>query len=117
MQGSHWFLCTCVACTENWNCLDKLPRDYLKLPGTSFKYKRCDRRELQKDVEKTKARIRQAVKDKVGSEEHKEEINGSSRDWLESVREMYNGWMALLEELIVPPHQGRGDPPKRKMRL
>jgi hypothetical protein len=48
-QRSHWFVCACGACDNNWPTFECLPRDYLKLGGGSFKYKRCNRKELQKE--------------------------------------------------------------------
>ena len=89
LQHSHWFLCACVACSNNWPTFTKLPREYLKLPGNYFRYKRCNRKALQKDVERLKKKIRSKVME--------------SR--LEECRELYLEWMRLLDELILPPHQ------------
>ena len=58
LQNSYWFECGCAACTSNWTYFLKLPRDYFKLSGAHFKYKRCNRKQLQKDVDKLKKRIR-----------------------------------------------------------
>ena len=44
---------------------------------------------MQKDVEKMRRRIKESV------------LDGS----LEEARALFNSWMDLLDELIVPPHQ------------
>ena len=89
MQNSHWFDCTCPPCAQNWPIYERLPRDYLKLPGSNFRYKRCNRKELQKDVEKLKAKVKVRV----------------NEGDLEGARELLNQWIKLLDELLVPPHQ------------
>lgn len=95
-QASHWFLCKCKACSNDWPVYARLPRGYLKLPGTYFKFKRCNRKELQKDVDRIKAKIQGAVTS--GSDQRKNQ--------LEDVRQMYLDLGNLLEELLIPPgHQ------------
>lgn len=89
-QRSHWFRCSCPACSRDWPGLEKLPRDYLNLAGSHFRYNRCNRKALQKDVERTRARIRKSVTE-----------DGD----LEAARRAYNEWIGLLDELIVPPHR------------
>ena len=105
LQASHWFTCGCKACTNNWPCYAKLPRDYLKLPGTYFKYKRCNRKELQKDVDRLKKRINATI-----MQDHPTlNEGGSSSDvasppsQLELVKKMYFDWSNLLEELLIAP--------------
>ena len=78
---------------QDWPQFNRLPRDYLKLQGSHFKYKRCNRKELQKDVDKLKKKI-------------KATITRADENSLEEARKMYNEWMNLLDELlIVPGHQ------------
>ncbi|CAB4055686.1 unnamed protein product [Lepeophtheirus salmonis] len=89
LKNSHWFECNCIACCKNWPIFSRLPRDYLRLPGSLFKYNRCNRKELQKDVDSVKKKIDSAKV--VQNFEHS--------------RQMFHGWMKLLDELIVPPHQ------------
>ncbi|TRY68906.1 hypothetical protein TCAL_03792 [Tigriopus californicus] len=89
LKNSHWFECGCNPCLENWPIYEKIPRDYLKLPGTSFKYKRCNRKELQKDVDKLKKKIRNKIQE------------GN----LEAARALFNQLAQLLDELVLPPHQ------------
>ena len=67
----------------------KLPRDYLKLAGSHFKYKRCNRKELQKDVDRIKKKVSKSV------DEEEFEIS----------RHLFQDWMNLLDELIAQPHQ------------
>ena len=76
----------------------KLPRDYFKLSGAHFKYKRCNRKELQKDVDKLKKRIRQVILDEKVPITMQDEVPNH----LEAARKMFNNWMSLLEELLVP---------------
>lgn len=101
LQASYWFSCSCDACTNNWPCFLKLPRDYLKLSGSHFKYKRCNRKELQKDVDKLKKRIRQTILDEkvpVTMLELDEEVPNH----FEATRKMFHDWMNLLDELLMP---------------
>lgn len=103
LQTSYWFECQCAACTNNWPCFMKLPRDYFKLSGAHFKYKRCNRKELQKDVDKLKKRIRQTI-----LEEKKPLTMDDVPNHYEAARKMFNDWMNLLDELLVPAsHQVR----------
>ena len=75
----------------------KLPRDYFKLSGAHFKYKRCNRKQLQKDVDKLKKRIRQVVLDEKVPVTMKDEVPNH----YEAVRIMFNDWMTLLDELLI----------------
>ena len=107
-QASYWFQCGCAACSNNWPCFLKLPRDYFKLSGAHFKYKRCNRKALQKDVDKLKKRIRQTMLDEkvpVSMNIGNEEIVANH---FEAARMMFNDWMNLLDELLLPAtHQVR----------
>ena len=79
----------------------KLPRDYFKLSGAHFKYKRCNRKELQKDVDKLKKRIRQTILD----EKVPVSMNLGCEcvpNHFEAARYMFNDWMNLLNELLIP---------------
>ena len=81
----------------------KLPRDYLKLPGTHFKYKRCNRKELQKDVDRMKRRIQAAV-NKAAQAATSGSMEG--QPGLEVAAQMYQDWSNLLSELLyVPGHR------------
>ena len=81
----------------------KLPRDYLKLPGTHFKYKRCNRKELQKDVDRMKRRIQAAV-NKAAQSATSGTMEG--QPGLEVAAQMYQDWSNLLSELLyVPGHK------------
>ena len=95
-QNSYWFDCNCNACANNFPSLQKLPRDYLKLSGTHFKYKRCNRKELQKDVDKLKKRIRATILDE------KIPVTLEVPNHYEATRKMFHDWMNLLDELLVP---------------
>jgi hypothetical protein len=78
----------------------------LKLGGTHFKYKRCNRKELQKDVDRLKRRIQAVVmKDPPSSSEVTgEKVVDPSR--FEAARKMYCDWSNLLSELLyVPGHR------------
>ena len=98
LQNSYWFECGCGACTNNWTYFLKLPRDYFKLSGAHFKYKRCNRKQLQKDVDKLKKRIRQVILDEKVPVTMKEEVPNH----YEAARKMFNDWMTLLDELLIP---------------
>ena len=89
-KASHWFHCECSACIGDYNTFERLARDYVKLPGAHFRYKRCNRKELQKDVEKMKKRIKYAV---------------CTNNDLENAMTFYCQWATLLQELLIPPHQ------------
>ena len=95
-QNSYWFDCSCSACNNNYPCVNKLPREYLKLAGSHFKYKRCNRKELQKDVDKLKKRIRQTILDE------KVPVTMEVPNHYEATRLMFHDWMNLLDELLVP---------------
>ena len=85
----------------------KLPREYLKLPGTHFKYKRCNRKELQKDVDRIKRRI-QAVVNKAAqaATSPKDLASLEEQPTLEVAVKMYYDWSNLLSELLyVPGHR------------
>ena len=97
LQASYWFECGCVACTNNWPYFMKLPRDYFKLSGAHFKYKRCNRKQLQKDVDKLKKRIRHVVLDEKVPVTMKDEVPNH----YEAARKMFNDWMTLLDELLI----------------
>lgn len=96
LKNSYWFDCNCNACANNFPSLQKLPRDYLKLSGTHFKYKRCNRKELQKDVDKLKKRIRATILDE------KIPVTLEVPNHYEATRKMFHDWMNLLDELLVP---------------
>jgi len=76
----------------------KLPRDYFKLSGAHFKYKRCNRKALQKDVDKLKKRIRQTILDEKVPVTMLDEVPNH----FEAARKMFHDWMNLLEELLMP---------------
>ena len=78
----------------------KLPRDYFKLSGAHFKYKRCNRKELQKDVDKLKKRIRQTILDEKVPVTMQHEADVPNH--YEAARKMFNDWMNLLDELLMP---------------
>ena len=85
----------------------KLPREYLKLPGTHFKYKRCNRKELQKDVDRIKRRI-QAVVNKAAQSavSPSDVVTVEEQPTLEVAVKMYYDWANLLSELLyVPGHR------------
>ena len=85
----------------------KLPREYLKLPGTHFKYKRCNRKELQKDVDRMKRRI-QAVVNKAAQAATSPTDLASQEEQptLAVAVKMYYDWSNLLSELLyVPGHR------------
>ena len=98
LQSSYWFECLCEACKQNWPCFLKLPRDYFKLSGVHFKYKRCNRKALQKDVDKLKKRIRQTILDEKVPVTMLDEVPNH----FEAARKMFHDWMNLLEELLMP---------------
>mgnify|MGYP006888607908 CR=1 FL=1 len=98
LQSSYWFDCLCEACRHNWPCFMKLPRDYFKLSGAHFKYKRCNRKALQKDVDKLKKRIRQTILDEKVPVTMLDEVPNH----FEAARKMFHDWMNLLEELLMP---------------
>jgi len=98
LQNSYWFECGCAACTNNWTYFLKLPRDYFKLSGAHFKYKRCNRKQLQKDVDKLKKRIRTVILDERVPVTMKDEVPNH----FEAARMMFNDWMTLLDELLNP---------------
>ena len=85
---------------------NRLPRDYLKLAGTHFKYKRCNRKELQKDVDRLKRRIQAVV-----NKDHPSSLEGTGDQAVdpsrfEAVKKMYCDWSNLLSELLyVPGHR------------
>ena len=68
----------------------------MKLAGSHFKYKRCNRKELQKDVDKLKKRIRQTILDE------KVPVTMEVPNHYEATRLMFHDWMNLLDELLVP---------------
>jgi len=98
LKSSYWFDCLCEACRHNWPCFMKLPRDYFKLSGAHFKYKRCNRKALQKDVDKLKKRIRQTILDEKVPVTMLDEVPNH----FEAARKMFHDWMNLLEELLMP---------------
>ena len=84
---------------------NRLPRDYLKLAGTYFKYKRCNRKELQKDVDKLKRRIQAVVMQEQPSSSS-ENSSEYAQTGLEAAKKMYFDWANLLAELLyVPGHR------------
>ena len=87
---------------------NKLPRDYLKLPGTYFKYKRCNRKELQKDVDRLKRRIHAVVmQDEPSNDDNSNTSRPSTQTsrptGLEAAKKMYFDWSNLLAELLIVP--------------
>ena len=87
---------------------NRLPRDYLKLAGSNFKYKRCNRKELQKDVDRLKKRIQAAIlkNQPVLFESVKDTSGSDNTNGLEAVKNMYYDWSNLLSELLyVPGHR------------
>ncbi|XP_023348715.1 SET and MYND domain-containing protein 4 [Eurytemora carolleeae] len=58
LQKSHWFQCSCKACVSNYPEFLRCSKDYKKLPGSAFKYKRVDRQKLNRDVEILKKEIK-----------------------------------------------------------
>merc|ERR1712029_951240 len=87
LKASHWFSCTCKPCSDNWPHYLRLPKDYLKLSGSHFKYKRCNRKELQRDVDKMKKKIKIQVQEKD--------------DGLAAAKAMYMDWSRVLDELLI----------------
>eukprot|EP00088_Acartia_fossae_P003138 TRINITY_DN11302_c0_g1_i1.p1 TRINITY_DN11302_c0_g1~~TRINITY_DN11302_c0_g1_i1.p1 ORF type:complete len:101 (-),score=22.14 TRINITY_DN11302_c0_g1_i1:74-376(-) len=67
----------------------RCPKDYKKLPGSAFKYKRVDRQKLNRDVEIMKKEIKGNV------------LQGN----LEKMYETYLSWSELVDQLVYPPHQ------------
>ncbi len=106
-QSSYWFECGCPACVNNWPCFMKLPRDYLKLSGANFRYKRCNRKELQKDVDKMRKRIRKIILDETVPASMTTAVDGAGpANHFEAARRLFHDWMNLLDELLIPPgHQ------------
>lgn len=78
-----------MACLENWPAYHNLPRGYLKLSGPHFRYNRCNRKELQKDVDGFKRKIKESVS------------NGN----LDEAWQHFVDWSRLLHELLLPPHE------------
>ena len=89
LERSHWFTCACAACTHNFPEYIRCAKDFKKLPGSAFKYKRCDRQKLNRDVET----IKKDIKVCVSKGEH------------ERMYEMYLKWSELVDKLVIPPHQ------------
>ena len=85
----------------------KLPREYLKLPGTHFKYKRCNRKELQKDVDRIKRRIQAVVNKAAQAATLPSDLPSlEEQPTLEVAVKMYYDWSNLLSELLyVPGHR------------
>ena len=85
----------------------KLPREYLKLPGTHFKYKRCNRKELQKDVDRIKRRIQAVVNKAAQAATSPSDLASlEEQPTLEVALKMYCDWSNLLSELLyVPGHR------------
>ena len=85
----------------------KLPREYLKLPGTHFKYKRCNRKELQKDVDRIKRRIQAVVNKAAQAATSPSDLASlEEQPTLEVAVKMYCDWSNLLSELLyVPGHR------------
>ena len=85
----------------------KLPREYLKLPGTHFKYKRCNRKELQKDVDRMKRRIQAVVNKAAQAATSPSDLASlEEQPTLEVAVKMYYDWSNLLSELLyVPGHR------------
>ena len=85
----------------------KLPREYLKLPGTHFKYKRCNRKELQKDVDRIKRRIQAVVNKAAQAATSPSDLPSlEEQPTLEVAVKMYYDWSNLLSELLyVPGHR------------
>ena len=85
----------------------KLPREYLKLPGTHFKYKRCNRKELQKDVDRIKRRIQAVVNKAAQAATSPSDLASlEEQPTLEVAVKMYYDWSNLLSELLyVPGHR------------
>ena len=89
LERSHWFTCACPACANTYPEYLRCAKDFKKLPGSSFKYKRCDRQKLNRDVEVIKKDIKKCVS--IG--EH------------ERMYEMFLKWSELVDKLVIPPHQ------------
>jgi len=89
LEKSHWFTCSCKACKNNYPEYLRCSKDYKKLPGTAFKYKRVDRQKLNRDVEVLKKDIKANV------------IKGN----LEETYEIFLKWSELIDKLVYPPHQ------------
>ena len=79
----------------------------MKLAGTYFKYKRCNRKELQKDVDRLKRRIQAVVmQDPPSSSEASSDNPTAQTEGLEAAKKMYFDWSNLLAELLfVPGHR------------
>jgi len=86
---SHWFECGCKACTNNYPEYKRCARDFKKLPGASFKFKRVDRQKLNRDVEMIKKSIKLNV--------HGGNLEESYKD--------FKRWSDLVSQLVHPPHQ------------
>lgn len=89
LEKSHWFTCGCKACKANYPEYVRCSKDYKKLPGSAFKYKRCDRQKLNRDVESMKKEIKMNM------------MKGES----EAVWEGFIQWSQLVDSLVYPPHQ------------
>jgi len=89
LEKSHWFTCSCKACKNNYPEFLRCSKDFKKLPGTAFKYKRCDRQKLNRDVDRLKKEIKASV------------VKGD----MESAYETYLRWSELIDSLVYPPHQ------------
>ena len=61
LERSHWFTCGCAACKNNYPEYIRCAKDFKKLPGSAFKFKRCDRQKLNRDVESIKKEIKMCV--------------------------------------------------------
>jgi len=89
LEKSHWFTCACAACKANFPEYMRCPKDFKKLPGSAFKFKRCDRQKLNRDAES----IKKDIKLCVSKQEH------------ERMYSNYLAWSELVDNLVVPPHQ------------
>ena len=89
LERSHWFTCGCQACTQNYPQYMRCAKDFKKLPGSAFKFKRCDRQKLNRDVEA----IKKDIKLCVSKLEH------------ERMYQMFLNWSELVDKLVIPPHQ------------
>ena len=89
LEKSHWFTCACLACSQNYPQYMRCAKDFKKLPGSAFKFKRCDRQKLNRDVEA----IKKDIKLCVSKLEH------------ERMYEMFLNWSELVDKLVLPPHQ------------
>lgn len=89
LKKSHWFECGCKACSDNYPEYKRCARDYKKLPGSAFKFKRVDRQKLNRDVEMIKKSIKANV--------HGGNLDQSYND--------FKRWSDLVSQLVHPPHQ------------